>query len=332
MQFLFSNFYPSINNASTVNAIVINVQVLSDINPNSNYNSAEIFNITIGGIYLVSIAEEYFITNLKGPDYHVDYQLLPSPSPSPIVYQISSESQIIGSSPSPLPSKLNITNELQIRNASQAGEVGIDGVGYAVIGPNTVTSGTTSSFISFGISDTQAINNASMKGAVFGSSVVNITLIPSSSQLSSSMKICLRVDETKLSSSSTSEYSVNHACLGYLDTSSNNWKCVDQCIHSDSSNSNYYCGSTPHLTNFAILLGGPADASYNKCDYILGSWQNDLILTASVAGFVLLIAILVLLFGCFTPLRRVVYGSKTYEINLLRGKSVDKIRESKNDN
>jgi hypothetical protein len=49
----------------------------------------------------------------------------------------------------------------------------------------------------------------------------------------------------------------HHLCLGYFDETLQQWKCVDECVSIDATpNGTYVTGTTPHFTNFAILLEG----------------------------------------------------------------------------
>ena len=85
------------------------------------------------------------------------------------------------------------------------------------------------------------------------------------------------------------------------------------------------CGKTDHFTNFAILLGGGiSGGKKGQCDessdrgYILGNWENDLILTASVIGAVIVIGIVIIVATSFGPLKRLLYGKEGARILQLR--------------
>ena len=58
-------------------------------------------------------------------------------------------------------------------------------------------------------------------------------------------------------------------CLGYLDERTGKWECEDPCLEQDQNG--LYCGSTGHLTSFALLLsgGGNNDPCASGDDYLL---------------------------------------------------------------
>ena len=146
--------------------------------------------------------------------------------------------------------------------------------------------------------------------------VIDVTFVSaSSSSSSSSVNICFQVNETISGNSD--------ACLAYLDESSSppQWVCEDQCIKYHSNNDKQFaCGKTPHLTSFALLLGGIANGGDcgGNGDYILGTYKKDLILVGSLAAFIVLIAILFVLLFSFTPLREFIYGKEGNRIRSIR--------------
>jgi len=84
---------------------------------------------------------------------------------------------------------------------------------------------------------------------VIGSVVSDITLSSPSgliTRLVEPMKICLLADEDQSS----------ERCLGYFDEEAMKWKCEDRCLSEEDGS---YCGTTDHLTSFALLLGGGAE-------------------------------------------------------------------------
>jgi hypothetical protein len=130
------------------------------------------------------------------------------------------------------------------------------------------------------------------------------------------VEICLEVSDADSAS--------KHGCLGFLDETEGQWKCQDRCL---KQKGRQFCGETPHFTNFAILLGGALPGGHsNPCGkdssnygYILGSWQNDLILTASVIATIILIGVLAIASVVMCPpVRRFVYGSEGMRIITLR--------------
>ena len=216
------------------------------------------------------------------------------------------------------------SDQLVIQPTSDTGNVGIEEVGFVVVDTGTFTVNSINSdasFIVFTITKAVIVNEADVKDSTIQSAVVDVT-IKGSTSLSSDLQICLNVNETKVKKSK--------ACLGYIDEKKSppEWKCEDYCLQ---SNNGTYCGKTSHLTSFAILFEGFAgEDGYNRCDYILGSSDNDLILTASVAGFVIFLAVIFLFVFCFTPLKRVMYGREGYRIFSLRRQTTKSILAGSN--
>jgi len=71
--------------------------------------------------------------------------------------------------------------------------------------------------------------------------------------LSQEIQICIKSNATTQGN--------DRLCLGYLNDSGE-WVCQDYCL---TSNSNFLCGFTDHLTNFAILLDSNGGGS-DDCD------------------------------------------------------------------
>lgn len=97
-----------------------------------------------------------------------------------------------------------------------------------------------------------AVTSASPVDAKLGSAVVEIT--PSGTKFATPATVCLR----QLPGVDT-----KGACLAYLDVSAKTavWKCEDPCL--EPGGGDYLCGTTGHLTSFAILLG--AGSSPDTC-------------------------------------------------------------------
>lgn len=66
------------------------------------------------------------------------------------------------------------------------------------------------------------------------------------------------------------------SCLGWYDGASKEWKCEDECLEQVSPS--FWCGTTDHFTNFAVLLTG--SSSDSKCS----SDQNDDLLSSKTGG------------------------------------------------
>jgi len=135
---------------------------------------------------------------------------------------------------------------------------------------------------------------ARLSNVRLGSLAIDVTLTNGISQLASPAQVCFSIKP------GTSYHS---ACLGYID-SSGRWQCEDKCP--SMSNSTQICGSTSHFTNFAVLLSGGGGRQCNS--YITGSWRGDLGLAASVAGFVIVVGVVVLAFGYTQTGRRFISG------------------------
>jgi len=102
------------------------------------------------------------------------------------------------------------------------------------------------------------------------SSVVEILLVDEYgypvSHLDENIHICLHPNE---------EDNVDDLCLGYWNEETNEWKCQDECL--DESSDGTVCGTTDHLTNFALLLDGSRGGYLdNKCgrnsEYAVFGW------------------------------------------------------------
>ena len=78
-------------------------------------------------------------------------------------------------------------------------------------------------------------------------------------QLSEPIRICLSEQESRVNK--------DDACLGYFDTVDRRWKCEDPCLEQEGDS---FCGTTGHLTSFALLLtGGKNDPCGDGDDYTL---------------------------------------------------------------
>lgn len=112
-------------------------------------------------------------------------------------------------------------------------------------------------------------------------------------------------------------------CLGFYNERHNppRWECEDTCV--EANDEGYYCGKTSHFTYFALLLRGGAEWKGCKAgrDYVTGSYEGDLILTAACVAAMLC-------FGCFIILMaststsggRFCRGKEGYRIERLRSR------------
>ena len=115
-------------------------------------------------------------------------------------------------------------------------------------------------------------------------------------------------------------------CLGYLDESDfpPTWECEDKCL--DNNDLDFECGNTPHLTNFALLLGDVSNYGRGRCnssfDWITTSWIGDLILIISLAAFMIVCGLILIFLGSInTPVRSFIYGTE--------GSRILKVREAR---
>lgn len=79
------------------------------------------------------------------------------------------------------------------------------------------------------------------------------------STLPADLQICL---------SSQDNRNKEDLCLGYLNEATGRWECEDPCV--EQNQDGLFCGSTGHLTNFALLLsGGNGDPCGSDEDYLI---------------------------------------------------------------
>lgn len=116
--------------------------------------------------------------------------------------------------------------------------------------------------------------------------------------------------------------SIQQLCLGYLDltVSPPKWICQDPCVTSSNVGGELVvCGSTNHLTNFAVLFQGVGGVCSNS--FILGKALYDSMLALGIALLILLICCILLLFS-FTPVgRKWIEGEEGRRIRFARRNS-----------
>lgn len=145
--------------------------------------------------------------------------------------------------------------------------------------------------------------------------MISVQLVDPSKSLGGDVEICLRA---------TSRQSQEDLCLGYLDEGARpaRWKCEDQCLDNQDE---YLCGSTPHFTNFALLLngaGGGDPCASNDPSLITGSWLGDVMLIMSCVLFVLLIAAcIIIVSNIFRPFQTLLLGREGARVRRTRNKS-----------
>ena len=164
-------------------------------------------------------------------------------------------------------------------------------VGSLFVPPNLSNRDNTTLIASYGDSG----GNATSNGQILVSIIVNITLLDdqgsSLSQLDSPLSICLvltnntRKDDT--------------VCLSYYDENRDWWECEDECLTTISPRrgkddgrrkGDLLCGTTGHLTNFALLLNGNNQqdpCQHSEDDISVLAWVS----LAMVAGAILVVAL-----------------------------------------
>lgn len=109
---------------------------------------------------------------------------------------------------------------------------------------------------------------------------------------------------------------IDDLCLAYFDEKNQTWLCVDHSINCfevlESGNIVHFCtGASPHLTSFAILLGGLSN--HQDFAYTIAS--------LSLIGFAIVVGLVI----CFVPpVSRLFYGERGTDIREIR-------KEYKND-
>ena len=98
--------------------------------------------------------------------------------------------------------------------------------------------------------------------SLIGNIIVDITIYDlegnSISQLPDDLKICLKEEKRN----------DDNICLSFFNTKTEEWECEDECL---SREGNQYCGTTNHLTSFALLLNGKTSNSNcsSEDDYVI---------------------------------------------------------------
>ena len=256
-----------------------------------------------------------------GPDV---YSLPPIPSPPPLLSTGSvniggngNGNGIEGGNYYSSSSSSSSNTFLQAEAISEnGGKIEIEGFGYITFSSNSFSS-SIDSLLLISLTSSNLVEESDFRNSENQTVVIDISIL-GSSFLISSLNICFYTDIK----------STNDKCLGYIDESVDppTWKCEDRCLERKNSS---MCGKTSHLTSFAVLFQGIANNDGGECgdnkDYILGSYDYDLVLSASVAGFVILLAIIFIFVFCFTPLEKYALGKEGNRIHSLRRQSVGSI-------
>jgi len=134
--------------------------------------------------------------------------------------------------------------------------------------PDDVNGNGESSFI-----DVTFATNIPQGNVDLGNSIIDIKITDSFgnqvTQLSSSIEICISNTDN-----------ADDGCLSFFNTDTGQWECEDECLKKEGDE---YCGTTDHLTSFALLLSGGANGGGgDPCD----SDDTDYVLAWISLGFV----------------------------------------------
>ena len=110
-----------------------------------------------------------------------------------------------------------------------------------------------------------------------------------------------------------SNQSTKNKCLGYIDTTNNQWVCQDRSL---VVLGDQLCGVTPHLTDFSIFLTG-GTGNGNGRTYMLGSFTNGLALILPIVGVIVLGLLVAAILLSYTPQGRLLLYGKREEIRRL---------------
>ena len=137
-----------------------------------------------------------------------------------------------------------------------------------------------------------------------GNTIVDITILDldgnSISELNGPIKICLTQEKTN-----------EDICLSFFNTKTKEWECQDKCL---SRENNQYCGTTDHLTSFALLLQGGGNKG-GKCD----SSENYILAWLSMALLIFAILIIIICVLLNEVRFRLIYQRKKRIMSLMAG-------------
>jgi hypothetical protein len=103
----------------------------------------------------------------------------------------------------------------------------------------------------------------------------------------------------------------------------------DPCLNEQSTNGqSQLCGTTPHLTTFAILLsgGGNTGSRTDQCtrQYVTGSSTGDVSLVASLFAAILLVIVIVVILS-YTRRGRILISGREGMSALRRARAVSEV-------
>ena len=153
-----------------------------------------------------------------------------------------------------------------------------------------------------GFLDVNFVTN--VESNTIGNTIVDITILDfdgnSLSELSGPIKICLAQEKTN-----------EDICLSFYNTKTEEWECQDKCL---SRENNQYCGTTDHLTSFALLLQGGGNNG-GKCD----SSEDYVFAWLSMALLILAILIIIICVLLNEVRFRLIYQRKKRIMSLMAG-------------
>jgi len=114
---------------------------------------------------------------------------------------------------------------------------------------------------------TSATAAISGSGFSLGSTIIDLTLTDSGGaplNFAGDIELCFQVAAV--------DANVNGACLGFLNEDTGEWECQDELLQENGSGE--FCGSTPHFTSFALLLGASCGPDCSSGQEQLIQWLS----------------------------------------------------------
>ena len=138
-----------------------------------------------------------------------------------------------------------------------------------------------------------------------GNSIVDINIFDLSgnliSKLPDTLKICLAEEKTN-----------EDVCLSFFNTRTEKWECQDKCLTREDDQ---YCGTTDHLTSFALLLDGGGNGG-GGC----GSSDEDYVFAWISLALIIIAIIIVIVSVVINEIRfRFIYQRKKRIMSLMAG-------------
>lgn len=131
---------------------------------------------------------------------------------------------------------------------------------------------------------------------ILGSTIVDITIFDfdgnSITKLPDTLTICLKEEKTN-----------DEICLGYFNIERGEWECEDKCL---SRKNGQYCGTTDHLTSFALLLQGKKGGECDNSDDFVFAWIS--------MGLIILAILIICVFVMLNEVRYILLERKKTRI------------------